>query len=146
MFSRKKTIFWLAIGFFTAVLCIAADYGAFLCRACAVPMNPIDARLFISVYVNPRVPLWQANDTVTICNGLECVKYLTPTSGATNWTPIEKKPDSGRGYSGVGIPVGSSSPPPGAAPVLWISPNPGVPSGTVTVGLLCNPSNQYTCK
>jgi hypothetical protein len=145
MFVRKKSFLWLAFGFFAAVLCVAADYGSYLCRQCAAPMNPIDARLFISVYVNPRVPLWMANDTVTICNGSECVKYLTPTSGATTWTPIEKKPDSGRGYSGEGSPVAGFSSPPQFQTPVWYPPNRGVPSGSVTVGPLCPPINQYLC-
>lgn len=150
MIAKNKSVFWLAVGFFAAMLCVAADYGSYLCRGCAAPMNPIDARLFISVYVNPRVPLWQANDTVTICNGVECVKYLTPTAGATTWTPIEKKPDSGRGYSGEGVPVGGYSPPPEGPTPVWYPYPPGGsdPGGVVIVGPTepwCPPHDLINC-
>jgi hypothetical protein len=144
MIVRYKSFFLPVMLFVVAALCLAADYGSFLCRGCAAPMNPIDARLFISVYVNPRVPLWRANDTVSICNGSECVKYLTPTSGATTWTPIEKKPDPGRGYNGEGVPVGSYNLPP-ENPIVWYPPMDSGPGGIVIVEPMCPPENQYLC-
>jgi len=150
MLAKNKSILWGAIGFFIALLCFAVDYGSYLCRGCAAPMNPIDTRLFISVYVNPRVPMWQANDTVTICNGLECVKYFTPTSGATTWTPIEKRPDPGRGYSGEGVPVGGVGLPPDApTPVTYPFPTGGSgPGGVVIIGPIeswCPPFDLINC-
>ncbi|WCM93102.1 hypothetical protein M5C99_22710 [Acidovorax sp. NCPPB 2350] len=85
-----------------ALLCIAADYGRYLCRGCTTPMSPPDVRAFVSVHVNPNVPMWQANDTVSICNGSVCVKYLTPSSNAVMWSPVGTTPDPGHGYKGVG--------------------------------------------
>lgn len=136
MLVRKKSLFWLVVGFFVAVLCVAADYGSYLCRSCAVPMSPPDARFFISVYVNPSVPLWMANDTVSICNGSECVKYLTPTSGATTWTPIEKKKDPGI-YKGEGLPIGGFAPSPVAPMPVWYPIGGSDPGGIVIVEPMC---------
>lgn len=150
MFIRRKNFFWSIAFISVAVLCLAADYGSYLCRGCAAPMNPVDVRLFVSVYVNPNVPLWRANDTVSICNGLDCVKYLTPTAAATTWTPIERRPDSGRGYKGEGVPLGGYSPVPDGTIPSW-DPFPvggSGPGGVVTVDPMqpfCPPVDLINC-
>jgi hypothetical protein len=97
--SKKFSIFTI---FAIAVVCVAADYGRFLCNSCAMPMSPPDARAFISVFVNPKVPAWSANDTVSVCNGKVCVKYMTPSPNAVAWSVVSVTPDPRTGYVATG--------------------------------------------
>lgn len=80
---RSKSILWLLAAL--ALVVYAADYGRYRCDACAVAMSPIDVRSFISVFVNPNVGMWQAKDTVSICNGSTCTQYITAHQG-TVWS------------------------------------------------------------
>ena len=88
-----------------AILAYAADYGRYMCVRCPTLMDPISVRGFVGIYVNPNVAMWRANDTVSICNGSMCTMYITPSAGATTWSPVGQAPDPQTGYKGTGEPV-----------------------------------------
>ncbi|WP_152643527.1 hypothetical protein [Paracidovorax citrulli] len=126
----------------TIFMVMSADYGRYRCDACAMPMNPADVRSFIGVYVNPSVSMWAAKDTVSICNGITCVQYMTPNQG-TVWSPKYQYPDPKTEYKGSGIPLtsddsyGPDPNPGGGAPPFYTGPiSPPDPPGEVVIGPL----------
>lgn len=97
---KKTTLLWSAL--LIGAICVAADYGSYLCKSCKHPMSPPDISAFVRVFVNRNVGRWSANDTFNICDGSFCVKYLTPHAEAIAWQAIGVFPDPGFGYKGEG--------------------------------------------
>ena len=105
-------------------LALATDHGVWSCGSCTLQGATPDYETvaFIESTVNNSVSRWVNGDTVTICNGTTCAKYLMASvfGGIEGMQQVVKYPKMSGGGGGGGGDIGAIG---GATgPITYISP------------------------
>jgi hypothetical protein len=108
--KKNQFVFFSLIA--VAAVALALDRGRFFCSNCMMPMAPPEIRSFVGNFVNPvafpqsttGIPKdgWKLGDTFSVCNGTDCVQYITAGEPGVTFSPKLKYPDPRTGYSGEG--------------------------------------------